>query len=377
MPTIKKYIPLFKRDNKGKIRIWFMEQSGACHRTVSGLLDSEKLVTSKWTECVRKNIGRSNETTAEEQATREVDAKYTKKQAQGGYVAKQKDVDNDASYVEPMLAATYKGQAIDFPCTVQPKLDGIRCIAQMVDGVITLSTRRGKPITSCPHIILALQKTFEGNPYLILDGELYNHTLKDDFQRLVSLVRRQRLSAEDLAETRELQYHVYDTVMPKTYVERSNFLLSNLLVSEDIKLVVGLWCTDLEQLNLLHGKYMANGYEGSMLRLSPVGSVYDVGKRSKNLLKNKTFDTDEFTITDVIEGEGNRSGMAGKFEFFSGEDGEFRSGIRGNFELFAEYLNNKDKYIGCEATVRYFGFTDEGKPRFPVTIDVHDGARDD
>jgi len=374
---MKTYTPLYKRDCSGKIRIWFIEQDGPKYRTVSGLLESKNLVTSKWTVATSKNIGRSNMTTPQGQADLEVDSKYAKKLAEGGYVAKQKDVDNAPSYVEPMLATTYKGQKVDFPCTVQPKLDGIRCIVKLVDGEITLSTRRGKPITSCPHISVALEQTFKGNPELILDGELYNHTLKDNFQRLVSLVRRQRVTAEDLVETSELQYHVYDVVLESPYDQRSNYLLSNLLVNDSVKLVTGLKCSDESELELIHGKYMSSGYEGSMLRLSPVGSTYDLGKRSKNLLKNKTFDTDEFTITNVIEGEGNRSGMAGKFEFFSGEAGEFRSGIRGNFELFTEYLANKEKYIGCEATVRYFGLTDEGKPRFPVTIDVHDGARND
>ena len=84
---------------------------------------------------------------------------------------------------------------------------GIRCIATS-DG---LFTRTGKPITACPHVSEHLKGFFVWNPDAVLDGELYNHSYKDDFNKIIHLVRKQNLTDEHLAESREMiQYHVYD-----------------------------------------------------------------------------------------------------------------------------------------------------------------------
>ena len=59
--------PIYKATKAGKIQEWRIEVEGNKYRTISGQTDGQK-VTSEWTVCAGKNIGRSNETTPEEQA---------------------------------------------------------------------------------------------------------------------------------------------------------------------------------------------------------------------------------------------------------------------------------------------------------------------
>ena len=64
--------PLYKRDSKGKVRVWQIQvgsdnENIAGIRSTSGLVDGEK-ITSVWNMSVPKNIGRANATTAKTQA---------------------------------------------------------------------------------------------------------------------------------------------------------------------------------------------------------------------------------------------------------------------------------------------------------------------
>ena len=97
---------LYKRDSKGKIRIWTVEvgydnEDVAGIRSVSGLVDGEK-ITSVWNMSKAKNVGRANATTAKGQAKFEAQAQWTKK-ADKEYFANKKDVDSYELF-KPMLA---------------------------------------------------------------------------------------------------------------------------------------------------------------------------------------------------------------------------------------------------------------------------------
>ena len=82
MQNIVSLNPLYKRDSKGKVRVWTMEvgfnnDNEAGIRTISGLVDGQK-VTSEWNLTEAKNVGRSNATTAKTQAEFEAQAEWTK-----------------------------------------------------------------------------------------------------------------------------------------------------------------------------------------------------------------------------------------------------------------------------------------------------------
>jgi len=111
--------------------------------------------------------------------------------------------------IKPMLAHKYDPDRVNWGDYVymQAKLDGVRCLFTK-DGAFS---RTGKQFMNVQHIEEDLEDTFKALPWLVLDGELYNHNLRNDFEKIISLVRKQKPTDEDRSEARRLtQYHVYD-----------------------------------------------------------------------------------------------------------------------------------------------------------------------
>ena len=204
--AIHTYNTIYKKSATGKTVIWYVEREGDRYRTVSGQKDG-KLTTGSWTTAKPKNIGKSNATTGVEQAMSEVESKYEKKIA-SGYHEKESQVDL-VKFVKPMLAISYDKAKIKNwdNVLVQNKIDGVRCLVSKD----SMMSRAGKPILGAPHILSSLKNFFDKNPNAILDGELYNHRLKDNFNKIVSIVRKEDPSKEELEESRKLvRYHIYD-----------------------------------------------------------------------------------------------------------------------------------------------------------------------
>ena len=364
--------PLYKRDSKGGVRVWrgeVSESEGNYYwRAISGLQEG-KQVESGWKIVEQKNVGKTNETSLQQQAEIEMIAEFRKK-LERGYFRHVEEIDNFEK-VKPMLAAKYEDAKFDWENTEyfsQPKLDGIRCIAR-ADG---LWSRSGKEILAVPHIHEALKPYFYRNPGAILDGELYNHDLKDDFNKITSLVRKTKPKPEDIAEAAGLvEYHVYDLVTEKAEFKKRIASIRSVADNDHIYCVSTRSISSQQQMDELYGEYTEDGYEGQMIRTN---APYQQNKRSKTLLKRKEFITEEFKVLRVEEGKGNWAGHVKRFVLE--KDGqEFGAGVRGNQEVMAELFESK---VTPEwATLRYFQLTPDGIPRFPVVIDWGIGQRED
>ena len=366
---------LYKRDSKGKIRELTIEWQSdePATRSIAGIKDG-KLVMSGWNKSESKNEGRANATTAVEQAEKEARADWDKKVEKEYF----EDITQIDSYdkFKPQLANDYTKKPQSSGIS-QPKLDGIRCIARK-DG---LYTRQGKDITTCDHIFNALKPFFESHPDAILDGELYNHELKADFNKITSLVRKIKPSSlEKELAYKLVEYHVYDMSGTSLYWKELAFwdritiikaMAWGLVWKHPVVVVDTQKCDNQEELDALYSKYTEQGYEGQMVRND---SLYE-NKRSHNLLKRKEFITEEFNVVEVLEGSGNWAGYAKHFQLELGDGRTFHSGVRGNQAVLKELLNQpvKPNWV----TVRYFEKTPDGVPRFPVVIDWGTGDRAD
>ena len=373
---------LYKRDSTGKVRVWCMELKGDSHRTIAGVKDGQ-LVTSNWTLCKPKNVGRSSETSAEEQALAEIEAQY-KKKLSVDYFESENDIDQFKTF-KPMLAVDWEKRKVKLnwdklvDVMIQPKLDGVRCIATRFG----LFSRNGKPIVAVPHIAKALEEFFKKYPNHVLDGELYNHILKNDFNKIISLVRKTKPKANDIEETSELvEYHIYDVADGESgdFKSRNEFLTSvfidsgiALSRSSPLEIVSTELIEDIDSCNHMHGEYLEEGYEGSIIRLN---STYAKGKRSNNLIKRKDFDEDEGKIVGYVLGNGNFEGLP-KVILVEMKSGLIaKATMTGSREFLKEFLNDFDtRHNGSEATVQYFGFTSDGELRFPTVKTIHDGKR--
>ena len=345
---------LYSRSVKGKINEFIIEIEGDKYRTITGFTDGIK-TTSQWTICKAKSY-----CTAEEQALKEATAIHRKKKETGSF-ENIKDIDNEIHF-EPMLAHKWEDYKtkVKYPLASQPKLDGVRSIIRK-DG---MWSRNGKKIVSAPHIFEALKPLFKSDPNLILDGELFALKESCDFNKIISCVRKTKPTNDDLIESKKyIQYWIYDCPsFDGTFSERTMFLTAlNLpeccvLVSTDI-------VNNEDEVMNLYKQYMSEEFEGQMLRMP--NSLYE-NKRSKGLMKHKTFFDAEFEIKGVEEGKGKLSGKVGRLLF----DG-FDSAVNGDHE-YLERLFKSGKLIGKTATVKYFEFTSDGKPRFPKVIYIRD-----
>jgi DNA ligase-1 len=358
---------IYKKTKTGATQEWTIEVSDNKYRTHSGQVDGQ-ITTNAWTVVYGKNEGKANGTTDIEQALKEAIAKRTKK-LESGYFESITNIDTK-QYFEPMLAAKWEDykDKIQYPIYSQAKLDGIRCILTK-DGMFS---RNGKPIISAPHIFDSVKPLFETNPDLIFDGELYADKFANDFNKIVSLVKKTKPTADDLKESKELiEYHIYDLPSSdKNFIQRAY----DLAILFETRSELHPHCRIVETYKVpseavvteLYEKYVEEGYEGQMLRLD---SKYE-NKRSKTLLKHKSFVDEEYTILDICEGEGNRTGTAGYMVFETAEGKPFKSNVKGTWDETAEMLKNKKQLIGKQATIKYFNLTPDGIPRFPFVINI-------
>jgi DNA ligase-1 len=310
-----------------------------------------------------KNQGRSNETTAKQQAESEATSQWEKK-LKSGYV---KSLDSaEAGEVDdvieggilPMLAKRFdeQGDKVVYPAYAQPKFDGHRCIA-VVDkkGSCTLWSRTRKPITGLPHIISAIEHS--GARDIVLDGELYNHDYKSNFEELTSFIPKEGHEV--------VQYHIYDIAdNTLTFAQRLKEIYK-LSLYTPLLAVQTQKVDDEDELLIMFEVFLQQGYEGAMVR--NMGGLY-VNKRSTDLLKIKEFQDDEFEIVDVEEGRGKLAGKA-IFVCANKQGTKFKAKMKGDQDELAKFWKNPSLAIGRMLTVQYQGLTGKnGVPRFPVGL---------
>ncbi len=268
-----------------------------------------------------------------------------------------------------MLAHDFhkRGKDIKFPCFVQPKLDGTRCVA-VCGSSGGLYSRNRKTYPNLGHIKVIVAALPAG---LILDGELYSDELS--FQEIVGMVKAETLKKDQVAKEPKIQLHVYDIVDPTQgfadRYKRLQELFVGLGEGSPLHLVETLECKAVEAVKGFHDKYVKGGFEGVMLR--NVGGKYNIGHRCKELQKFKEFEDDEFEVIGFGEGEGVEAGCV--VWRCKTEDGKgFACRPRGTHEERRALLTAARSYIGKKLTVRYQELTTDGIPRFPVGLAFRD-----
>jgi len=279
---------------------------------------------------------------------------------------------------KPMLAYPVSDKPIDYNNTVfmQPKLDGVRCLIQqeydevVSANVIRAYSRTGKEWKNIKHILEACRPFFQANPNVILDGELYNHALRDDFEKIISCVRKQKPTDVDRAESRKLvQFHCYDIVDEKIpFVDRIKFVFDNLRDAYGIRTVESESVLDEKDAKLFHEYCLKRGYEGSILRTN---NVYKCG-RSWSLRKFKDFHDAEATLTSWVEGKGKRKGTIGKFMAVDADGNEFGMPVMDNFKKLQTMFKDMQTWVGKTATFTYFERTKAGSYRHPLFKAIRD-----
>lgn len=389
MVTLIKKLGLL--DKTGNIRVYeitLIRGNTAKIVTDKGILNG-KMTVDVETYSTGKNIGRANETTPHEQAFNEYTSKINKLYDKGyvswpcGQESHQsiemlrayfKTYQNlgSSGHKKPMRAYDSKKnpKKVDDILNkygyiyMQPKLDGIRSNSQWEDGNISIFSRNDKKFNGLKHLEDSI-KSILPNDY-VLDGELYIHN--KNFESIVSGVKSEKTLSE---YSKDIKLLVYDLAIPGRYLVRKTKLhILSKTFDKNIQLVPTYKVHSWDEIRELHNKFIGLGYEGGMLR-DPGGEYIFGGKRCWELMKVKEFDEDEFTITDIIPGKGRDAGT-GIFEYITNEGKICTARSMGSLEYRKSLLSNRLSLLGKKVTIRFQGYTEDGRPRFPRAKIVRD-----
>ena len=350
-------IELFKKDTSGKIRYLQTWTDGNVLHQVTGVVGTENPVPHSKI-CTPKNVGRSNETSGAQQAILEMESLVAEK-LKGGYFYTAVEAEA-GDIVLPMLAKDFKKEVkkINWDnAYAQPKLDGMRSL-----GSTKLTSREGTDIVTVPHLLEVLSQLPlpEG---VYLDGELYSHGVS--FQENMRLTKKYRPGLSEV-----IHYHVYDLItagnFKKRYDELCAFIEAHQHIHKGlIEIVPTIKVTNEAELKKVHAEFVAKGYEGTMVRWGE--AEYKKNGRSSNLLKNKDFLDLACTIQDF---EPAKDRPTWGVPVFTYKGQQFRAGMKYSHAEREEFLKNKEKYIGQVAELRFFEWTEDGIPRFPVMVGI-------
>ena len=355
---------LYNKASTGKITIRItdvIEQpDGSVHIQVQHGYQGGKLQTDTRVITEGKNLGKANETTTWDQAVSEAVSACNRKRDEGYVEDPSLIKDKSAGNFLPMLAKDFAkdGKKIKYPCYVQPKLDGMRALARKENGVVTMWSRQGKPITIPSLIIQELTGWLEEGE--AVDGELYVHGW--DFQRLIAATKKDR------DDTKLLEYHIYDRPAPGGFVTRMDPLYNRGSLGQ-IHLVPSWECNSFQEVEEHEKRFIQEGYEGLMLRNRDGDYGYD--DRSYDLQKLKRFQDAEYRIVGGRQGDGRATGCV-IYTCVTPDGKEFEVFPQGSIEHRRELYSRLQEDLGKLLTVKFFELTQDGIPRFPIGIAIRD-----
>lgn len=399
------YPTIYGKDKLGKTRVWkasvfkIENASGTIREAMSIIqhgIYGGKLQTDTRQYTEGKNIGKKNETTPLEQCTAEVDKKRKDKIEKEGYsetFSQEESVQSTSSSSSqplsnlkigedtntrkrfPMLANKYepekntkKRTSIVYPCFIQPKLDGLRCVVYLThDGNVVYQSRTGGYFNVLQHLDAPIQRILSANPSLVLDGELYTQEIP--FEELAGIIKRK---TPDKQKIQYVQYHVYDVIVRDTPFYKRLSILQTVIPTDDslITLVPTFIANSQEDFKEKFGEFVAQGYEGIMLRNGE--GLYQENYRSNDLMKYKEFFEEEYPIVDYKEGTGRDAGTV-IWECETPFGRRFGVRPRGTIEVRKEWFRNGKSIVGKKLTVIYQELSEMGVPRFPVGKAIREG----
>lgn len=400
-------LKLYSKDSIGRIRIWGIAVE--TRDNTPYIVIKQGLINNP-TEYVNpvlqgKNEGKRNATTPYEQACKDAESKWKQKKKEGyksledlglpigDYImqdlinilneALPNNSTDDNNNLRPMKCQKFEDNKFQYPAIAQPKLNGFRCVMRLEtinDGLFTKQTvtfrsKEGNEYV-LPHITdIAYNILFTNEEYkdLVFDGELYIHGKRlNEIKKCIPIRNSNNVISQPSGNSLDVQFHIFDLSIPDMIqIDRSNKLLNifTTLYSRDIpefntriKLVRHYEVNSDEIFRKFTESWIRQGYEGGVIR--DINAEYKFGSRPMTMRKLKAFkglepQDKEFLIVDVVQK--NQSIIAGTTRTYIAvvckndiNDETFDVTPEGNEEERLEYLNNKDKYIGKYATVKYY-----------------------
>ena len=345
---------LFKPAKLGATQQWSIETQGDSFICTYGQLGGK--MQTQVTKCEPKNVGRANETTAEQQALLEAEALVAKK-IKSGYSY---DQEAPITVQLAMKVKAYQDQLnnVKFPCYSSPKLNGVNAIYRRVNDQLTIYSRGGEVYPPIPHLedlVHSAMDVLESNE---LNGELYIHG--EHLQDIQSAVKK----PNDLSS--QLSFCIFDIA------DSSEEFYTRALIMDRISdfcpechpavySISNLICLSHEDIEQHYNVCMTLGYEGTVVKNST--ALYQHNVRSSDMFKYKKTQSAEFLINSY-----NLDKNSLPVFIMQCDAGEFKAKPIGTKEFWAKF--NPVDYIGNYATVEYETLSKDGIPLKPIFISL-------
>ncbi len=346
---------------------------GNSYYSIEGMVGG-RMTQNSPTECKPKNVGKTNQTSPEDQAFAEATSKWKKKKKEG-YRENINEIDN-TGLISPQLAKNFEDykDKIRYPVGVQIKFNGFCCLANK-NG---LWTRKNEKYLQIPHIENSLKAFFVKFPDALLHGELFNFDRREKLNEISKLCRKTvHITQDDILNSEELiKYYVYDgynfcgSTIDSKYSDRAKAIEMALSSNPYYRAVETRLANSEEEILNIYNEVISEKHEGVIIR--DLNTPYE-HKRTKNLLKLKPLLDSEGIILDLEEGKGNWGGTAKKANIKwakevngMSEDKIFDVTMVGSREELTRILNNPSEWIGKTVKFYYNGLTGkgEGKPNY-------------
>jgi DNA ligase-1 len=270
-------------------------------------------------------------------------------------------------------------ERVEYPVRVEPKLDGLRCVAVKLNGEVTLFTRSGNVLETLPTIKKLLAESPWDN--FALDGEI----MGADWNESASVVMSHKRAKDDSS----MVFHVFDAMAFVDWKDQDNLmplherveLVEELVRQVDNPAVVqvqGVTAKCEKDLLDFYSSALEKGYEGVMVK--DLASHYSF-KRTPSVKKLKPVATFEGMIVGSYTGTrgSKREGLWGGFDVVLPNGIVTRVGGGFSDKLKAEIDLDPESWVGRVLEMEgqpepgtSDGLTKDGKVRFPVFIRVRD-----
>lgn len=351
---------LYVKTSAGNINYWQIWTEGSAVNMQWGKVGTGKPLFDSY--CAEeKNVGRSSATTSEQQAELEAQSKFDK-QLRLKYVQSIEEAEGGLN-IKPMRCYSLddkRRKKIPFPCTVQPKYNGCRCMAYPVgdNGHIRLMSRGGKDYV-VPHIQNELADKIPSG--WCLDGELYVHGMS--LQRIRSFI----LTPSE--ESLSVQFVVYDmTQLPPgdvPWLMRHKHLWDWFSLNpgmQYVRMSPSVAALRMNDIEAAHDEYVRQGYEGCIIRFE--NGKYKLAAKNTEVLKYKKFQDAEFKVVGWSVGKDDVI----VYRCVQEQGLEFEVRPMGDEVERAELLGNANNAIGKLLIVKFQERSDDNVPIFPVGV---------
>jgi bifunctional non-homologous end joining protein LigD len=216
--------------------------------------------------------------------------------------------------IEPMLATLSPIPGNGNQWSYEPKLDGIRAIVSLKDGLVKMRSRRGMEMADRYPAISAQLSRQPANS-CVLDGEIVavgadGRLSFELLQQRMNLAKAEEIAAAERAIP--TMFYAFDILyldgwdLTRTPLEERRELLARLLLPTAHVAPITVIPLDAGQ---AYEAAIGAGFEGIIAKRR--GSLYEAGKRSPAWLKRKALDNDTFVVGGYTPGLRSRQSTFG------------------------------------------------------------------